>query len=138
MSLDTVMNALADVESQIDGVKRSYPYMPPSINEFPCFVNVGKEGDVARLPSMRSVTHHATMYLYVTQGASLDETESILRPFLDLTFDMLDTNLTLNGACANSAIKHYSFGVLSYNSKTYLGIIFNLDIVEWIPFTFSA
>ena len=138
MTLKNIMTQIANVEMTIDGIKRAYDQAPPAINQFPCFINFPEAGEVNRSPSLRRTTHTIKLLLYVTKGADLPSAESELRPYYDKTMDAFDTHLTLFGFCSNSQIVRYAYGVLSYAGQPYLGISFDLSVVEWTPFTFSA
>lgn len=138
MSLSNIMTQIAVVEATITGVKRAYDKAPASINEFPCFINWPESGDIDRRPSSRWPTHHIVMELRVLKGGALPMAEAEIRPFLEATMNAFDSNLSLNGACGNSRIIHYDYGVLPYNGTQFLGISFKIDVTEITPYTFSA
>ena len=138
MSLENIMSAIATVEKDIVGIKRAYDQAPNSLNAWPCFVNFPDSGQIQRTTSLRIPVHTIKLLLFVLKGADLPSSEAKIRPFLDATLDAFDGHLTLNGACSNSRILSYKYGVLAYGGSQFLGISFDLEVTEWTGMSFTA
>ena len=137
MSIQSIITQLAVLQEEITGITRAYDETPDSLNEFPCFVNFISSGDIDYAPSQRKLQHIIKMQLRVTR-ADLPSAENKVRPFLDLTLDKFDTNITLNGTATRSMIIHYDYGVLPWGRTPYLGISFDIEVYEDIVRTFAT
>jgi len=61
-----------------------------------------------------------------------------LRPFIDLTLDKFGQNLQLNASCAYSMVRSYEPGVMTYGNTQYLGISFDILVVEHESISFNV
>jgi hypothetical protein len=124
------MTQISILEAEITGIARAYDNPPGAINELPCFVNfVGPSGTIGRTASRREIPHLVKMQVYVTKKL-VAESEALLRPFITLTLNKFDANLSLNNSCQYSMITRYNPGIMEYNKIQYLGIEFDLMAVE--------
>ena len=136
MSIQSIITQVASLEATVSGVKHAYDTADSTINEFPAFINFPESGVINRTPNLRKTIHRIKMLLYVTDSV-LASAEAELRPYLVATLDVFDTHLSLNSSAASSQIVGYKYGVLEYGGQKYLGISFDLDVTEWIPFSFA-
>ena len=136
MSLQTIITQVATLEAAITGIKRAHDNTPDSLNELPAFVNIPASADIERDPHVRITTHLIKMELFVLRHTSLQSAETKLRPFVALTLDKFDANLTLGTTCWSSWIVHYDYGVLTFGGQQYLGIVFDLKAIEREAVTF--
>ena len=130
MSLESIITQVAVLQAAITGITRAYDNTPDSINDFPCFINIPASGTIERQPHTRITTHSIKMQLFVIRHANLPSAETKLRPFVALTLDKFDANLTLGATCWSSWITHYDYGVLTFGGRQYLGIVFDLEAIE--------
>ncbi len=138
MSLAAIMTQISVIEGNIAGIAKANDNAPASMNTFPQFVNFPEAGpQIIRTPNLRTVVHLFTLELHALKQV-LPQAEYKLRPFLELTLNAFDSNLTLNGSCDNAEIVSYEYGVLSYNGEQHLGISFKLKVTEMTPYDFVA
>ena len=137
MSIESIITAIAAIQKTITGVKRAHDNSPESLSELPAFVNYPAYGDIGRAAGLRMTTHLVKMQLYVTKRVDLAREEAKVRPFIALVLNKFDANLRLTETASVSGITHYDYGVLSYGGTPYLGISFDLEVIENEPTTFQ-
>jgi len=136
VSLETVLAQIAVIQATITGIKKVYDYAPDSVNSFPAFVSFPNAGDINVTPSRRETRHMLKMLLLVSKG-HLPSADKKLRPFVELTLDKFDQNVTIGATCAFSRIVHYDYGALTIGGQTYTGIVFDIEVVEHEAKTFT-
>lgn len=132
MAVDQIILGAVNVQKQIPGIKAAFQDAPSSLNQLPCFVTYPDSGqlDWPRTSGRRKIEHDACMDLYVQKGGDLASADRILKPYIDKVIEAFDQNLSLGGACVNSGVVSYKYGMLNYAGVEYLGIKFILKAVE--------
>ncbi|GAH63169.1 unnamed protein product, partial [marine sediment metagenome] len=129
MAIETIITQVAVLQGEIAGVRQAFDNPPSNIHVTPCFVNFMAEADSDSVNYIRKTHHLIKMQLYVSKQVT-PEGEKLLRPFITLVLAKFDANITLNGTCDYSLIKHWASGVLTYGRTQYLGISFDLEAHE--------
>lgn len=147
--IKTNMEAVRDAavtakEIPTRGEVYSYNEWPAALLAFPSIIigTLGGSQDYS-IASPRIAHHNVRIWIFMSEGLSLAETQKMAWPFVERVRDQFAQDLTL-GEKVNHFIPpthpaiFYEVGVISYGGQDYGGIIFNYDLKETETFTVQA
>ena len=134
-NLNQALEQLSIVLGTVDGVRRTYPEAPETLNDFPCFVIYTQTGTQSLFPeadtpmgkATRQHSVKAILYLGTEEHFEFSEIEKRARPFIEPVFDKLLENMSLNGTIETfMSNMSYSFGTSPVGGIRYWTIMFEI------------
>jgi hypothetical protein len=143
VSVETVRQALADIQASLASVKRSYVYGPATLppGDLPCFVNFTSIAtfDWVTLGSdFNRETRIYLMRLFVRQvGQGIDgEAEELCSSFFPEIRDLFASRPSLGevpNIMASTLLGDSGISVLAYAGEQFIGIEWRISLDEYIP-----
>lgn len=129
MGLEAILDELAKVEKEVEGIREAYPRVPESLKNLPCILNIPNTGEYDI--SFGGNNRHTISITIIVDRAILPQSQNKILPLMEVVKSKIDDNEDLHGACSSCSVTGYrNYGVHSFGGLDYFGVVFDLDVLE--------